>query len=153
MFGLRVSQSEVAAYPEEPGGGAPSVVELPERDAAFETRLRTAVDQDPVVEEAAQRLRDSLSHLDARDEWGRPVAWHLVARIALGAVLPEVSRLLGRLPGGGGESDLLAAARAEVEWERSAVAESDLTDDTPFYDLVTEEIRADDASTGLGWPS
>lgn len=46
--------------------------------------LRDEPDADPVVEAAAQRLRDHLGSLDAVDQWGRPVAWRQVARIALG---------------------------------------------------------------------
>jgi hypothetical protein len=142
MFGARTTRPGAPAYPDEP----PTVVERPASDPALAARLRDEADPDPVVEEAAQRLRDTLSRLDAADEWGRPVAWHLVARIALGAVLPEVSRLLGRLPAGAGEDDLLEAARVEVEWERSAMAQPG-PGHAGWHDPLTSP------ATGVGWPA
>jgi hypothetical protein len=57
-----------------------SVLVLPEADPA----LRDEPDPDPVVQAAADRLREQLSSLQATDEWGRPVTWRQVARIALG---------------------------------------------------------------------
>lgn len=59
---------------------------LPEVDACF----RNAVDPDPLVEAMVERLRSSLSGLVALDEYGRPVAWRAVVRVALG---PTLSRL------------------------------------------------------------
>lgn len=53
--------------------------------------LRDERDPDPLVEEATQRLRDRLQSLEAVDEWGRPLPWRHVARIALGSlVTPRV---------------------------------------------------------------
>ena|SRR5947209_607302 len=52
--------------------------------------MRDEHDPDPLVEEATDRLRASLTALDARDEWGRQLAWRQVARIALGPVLTQL---------------------------------------------------------------
>lgn len=52
--------------------------------------LRDQVDPDPVVEEAVQRLRSQVSNLEARDEWGRPLAWRQVARIVLGPLIADL---------------------------------------------------------------
>ena len=52
--------------------------------------LRDEVDPDPLIEEMVGRLREGLSNLDAMDEWGRPLAWRNVVRLALG---PLASRL------------------------------------------------------------
>jgi hypothetical protein len=53
--------------------------------------LKHEADPDPLIEAAAQRLREQLSALTATDEWGRPVPWRHVARIALGPlVTPRV---------------------------------------------------------------
>ena len=65
-----------------PDDPEPRVVDLVLRDVVPE--LRDEPDLDPVVEAAAQRLREKLGSLDAVDEWGRPLAWRQVARIALG---------------------------------------------------------------------
>lgn len=63
----------------------------PERHAMLElgreevhADLRDEPDPDPVVEAATQRLREQLSTMEPVDQWGRPVAWRQVARIALG---------------------------------------------------------------------
>lgn len=52
--------------------------------------LRDEWDPDPLVEQAVQRLRDSLGGLAAVDEWGRPMAWRHIVRSALGPVLGEL---------------------------------------------------------------
>jgi hypothetical protein len=52
--------------------------------------LRDEVDPDPLIEEMVARLRDGLSNLHAVDEWGRPLAWRNVVRLALG---PMAGRL------------------------------------------------------------
>jgi hypothetical protein len=52
--------------------------------------LRDEADPDPLVEEAAERLRAALVALDARDEWGRAIAWRQVARIAVGPLLTQL---------------------------------------------------------------
>ncbi|HET6817866.1 MAG TPA: hypothetical protein VFH66_11625 [Mycobacteriales bacterium] len=52
--------------------------------------LRDEVDPDPLVEEAVERLRDALGTLVARDEWGRPLPWRQVARIAIGPLLTQL---------------------------------------------------------------
>ena len=59
---------------------------LPEVDASF----RGAVDPDPLVEAMVERLRRSLSGLVALDEYGRPVAWRVVVRVALGPTLSQL---------------------------------------------------------------
>lgn len=60
----------------------PQVLETtPEPDPA----LRNEVDPDPLIEEMVGRLRDGLSSLVAVDEWGRPLAWRNVVRLALGS--------------------------------------------------------------------
>ena len=51
--------------------------------------LRGEPDPDPVVEAAAERLREQLSSLTALDQWGRPVPWRQVARIALGPLATQ----------------------------------------------------------------
>jgi hypothetical protein len=61
-------------------------MEMPESDPA----LRNEVDPDPLIEEMVGRLRDGLGTLVAIDEWGRPLAWRNVVRLALG---PTASRL------------------------------------------------------------
>ena len=52
--------------------------------------LRDEVDSDPLVEEATERLRAALTVLEPRDEWGRPIAWRQVARIALGPLVTQL---------------------------------------------------------------
>jgi hypothetical protein len=52
--------------------------------------LRNEIDPDPLIEEMVARLRDGLSAMDAVDEWGRPMAWRNVVRLALG---PLASKL------------------------------------------------------------
>ena len=52
--------------------------------------LRDQVDPDPLVEQATDRLRAALTSLDARDEWGRQLAWRQIARIAIGPLLTEL---------------------------------------------------------------
>jgi hypothetical protein len=52
--------------------------------------LRDETDPDPLVEEAVERLRAALVALDARDEWGRTLAWRQVARIAIGPLLTQL---------------------------------------------------------------
>ena len=64
-------------------GVAPVTTALPEVDPA----LREAVDPDPLVEQMVERLRASLSDLVALDEYGRPIAWRHVVRLALGPTL------------------------------------------------------------------
>ncbi len=73
-----------------------------------QTALRDEPDPDPVVEAAAQRLRDQLSSMEPVDSWGRPVAWRQVARIALGDLAtPRVRDVL--------TSDVLAGEVAKRE--------------------------------------
>ena len=52
--------------------------------------LRAEVDPDPLVEQMVERLRGSLSDMVALDEYGRPLAWRHVVRLALG---PTIGRL------------------------------------------------------------
>ena len=64
----------------------PVISELP----VDESELRDEWDPDPLVEQAVQRLRDSLGGMTATDEWGRPMAWRHVVRSALGPLLGEL---------------------------------------------------------------
>lgn len=59
---------------------------LPEVDPVY----RDAVDPDPLVEAMVERLRSSLTGLVALDEYGRPVAWRAVVRVALGPALSQL---------------------------------------------------------------
>jgi hypothetical protein len=59
---------------------------LPIRQDA-DSDLRDEVDPDPLIEEMVERLRTGLGSLVALDEWGRPVAWRQVVRIAAGPSL------------------------------------------------------------------
>lgn len=68
----------------------PEPAPVPSDHAALQEALRRDSDPDPIVEEAAERLRDALTWLDARDEWGRPLAWRQVARIAIGPLLAQL---------------------------------------------------------------
>jgi hypothetical protein len=72
---------------------------LPERSEVTEpvvrldeeaARLRDETDIDPLVEDATARLRESLTQLEARDEWGRTIPWRHVARIVLGPLLTQL---------------------------------------------------------------
>jgi hypothetical protein len=61
----------------------PAVLETtPEPDPL----LRNEVDPDPLIEEMVGRLREGLSSMVAVDEWGRPLAWRNVVRLALGSL-------------------------------------------------------------------
>ncbi len=64
----------------------PATSWLPEVDASY----RDDVDPDPLVEAMVERLRSSLSGLVALDEYGRPVAWRVVVRVALGPTLSQL---------------------------------------------------------------
>ena len=64
----------------------PLQVRVDPRNPAF----RDERDPDPLIEEMVQRLREGLRSLDAVDEWGRPLAWRNMLRMALG---PEIGRL------------------------------------------------------------
>jgi hypothetical protein len=52
--------------------------------------LREEPDPDPLIEAMVQRLREGLGTLSATDEWGRPLSWRNVVRMAVG---PMHSRL------------------------------------------------------------
>lgn len=52
--------------------------------------LRNEVDPDPFIEEMVASLRDKLSTLEAYDEWGRPLAWRNVVRLAVGPVAGQL---------------------------------------------------------------
>lgn len=89
--------------------------------------LRDEVDPDSVVEEAVQRLRSHVSSLEARDEWGRPLAWRQVARIVLGPLIADLR-------------DSQTATRiARALAEHAGPIRSDATD-------VTQQ------HAGVGWP-
>ena len=49
--------------------------------------MRDEIDPDPLIEEMVERLRSGLGSLVAFDEWGRPLAWRQVVRIAAGPTL------------------------------------------------------------------
>lgn len=53
-------------------------------------RLRDEPDADPLVEEMTARLRAGLGSLEATDQYGRPMAWRNVVRLAVG---PALTRL------------------------------------------------------------
>jgi hypothetical protein len=86
-------------------------------------RLRDEVDPDPLVEEAVDRMRSALTSLEARDDWGRPLAWRHVARIALG---PLVTRLRDIQT----TAALLDATRPAPEEPRAALPS---VDEMPFW--------------------
>ncbi len=73
----------MARHRHDKGRVAPVTTALPDVDPA----LREAVDPDPLVEQMVERLRGSLSDLVALDEYGRPIAWRHVVRLALGPTL------------------------------------------------------------------
>jgi hypothetical protein len=73
-----------AREPKDPA--RPATSWLPEVDASY----RDDVDPDPLVEAMVERLRSSLSGLVALDEYGRPVAWRVVVRVALGPTLSQL---------------------------------------------------------------
>jgi hypothetical protein len=65
----------------KPADVEPAVrVEMPAEDPL----LRNEIDPDPLIEEMVARLRSGLTTLHAVDEWGRPLAWRNVVRLALG---------------------------------------------------------------------
>ena len=66
---------------------------MSEVHSALELRyaaLRDEPDTDPLVEEMVARLRHGIGSLHALDEWGRPMSWRNVVRLA---AAPLVSRL------------------------------------------------------------
>lgn len=71
---------------------APAATVRPELDPIdpADERLRAESDPDPLVEQGTERLRAALSSLEAKDEWGRSLAWRQVVRIAMGTVLAEL---------------------------------------------------------------
>lgn len=74
------------ARQESKGAVRPATASLPPVDP----ELREARDPDPLVEDMVERLRGGLSGLVALDEWGRPVAWRNVVRLALGPTLERL---------------------------------------------------------------
>ncbi len=72
----------------------PVTVHLADVDPA----LRDEVDLDPLVEQMTERLRVRLGGLAAIDEFGRPLPWRQVVRLALG---PALVRLRENEPVGG----------------------------------------------------
>lgn len=65
-----------------------TVVEEPRVAApAEDPALRDEKDPDPLIEEMVERLRDGLSSMNAFDEWGRPIAWRNVVRLAVGPLM------------------------------------------------------------------
>jgi hypothetical protein len=74
-----------------PTAAAPEPADaLPAATEPHDLGLRDELDPDPLVEEAVERMRRSLSSLVARDEWGRELAWRQVARIAIGPLLTRL---------------------------------------------------------------
>src|SRR4051794_21944008 len=81
-------RSNPTAHVEAPPAAEPApVYVVPAADVA---RLRDEIDPDPLIEEAAERLRAALTSLEAHDEWGRTLAWRQVARIALGPIVTQL---------------------------------------------------------------
>jgi len=78
--------------------------------------LRDEPDPDPLVEQAADRLRAALTSLEARDEWGRALAWRQIARIALGPLVTELrdSQTAARLLDATRPAPVAAPAEADV---------------------------------------
>ena len=95
------------------------------------TALRDEPDPDPVVEAAAQRLRDHLSSMEPVDSWGRPVPWRQVARIALGDLATSRVR------------DVLTseALTAEVTKREVVVPDAEPEAWRTFFDAVEETDR------------
>lgn len=101
--------------------------------------LRDQVDPDPLVEQATDRLRTALTSLDARDEWGRQLAWRQIARIAIGPLLTELR-------------DSQTAARLT---EATAQVGAQPTPPLVELELFAEPRGAEDGPelTGNGWPT
>lgn len=73
---------------------ADRAIVLPEADADASTRLRDEPDPDPLVEAMTERLRKACPASLSLDEWGRPLAYRHVVRMALTAIpLPLVVEL------------------------------------------------------------
>jgi hypothetical protein len=93
-------------------------------------KLRDEVDPDPMIEEMVERLRENLSSLVAVDEWGRPLAWRNVVRLALGPVAARmrdtetVAALATALA-------MPEAAAAEIPAAEMPVAEAPAVEPTP----------------------
>lgn len=92
--------------------------------------LRDEVDPDPFIEEMVARLRDGLGSLQAIDEWGRPMSWRNIVRMAVG---PTVAQL----------RDAQTATGIAVSLLPGAVE--------PPTDLLEEP--ADLPGQQLGWPA
>ncbi|HET7311520.1 MAG TPA: hypothetical protein VFJ17_09360 [Mycobacteriales bacterium] len=104
-----------------------------EQDSPDADALRHETDPDPVIEEAAERLRAALTCLDARDEWGRAIPWRQVARIALG---PLASRL----------RDAETAALLSAATDTAVPAAAPMT-------LEPELFTTQRSGAETGWPS
>ena len=95
--------------------------------------LRRESDVDPVVEEATERLRAALTSLDARDEWGRPIAWRQVARIAIGPLLAQLrDAQTAALLSSATDTAVPAQAPSAVELELFTTPRSGDDGDLPF---------------------
>jgi hypothetical protein len=131
--------------------------EVPMSDPA----LRDEWDADPLVEQAVGRLREGLGGLAAVDEWGRPLAWRSVVRIAIGPLLgamrdAQTSLVLADALADGDDEQpavslslvdpLVADAPREV-----SVAVRSLSPDRPELRPWDDEVVID--PSWVGWPS
>jgi hypothetical protein len=118
-------------------------------------KLRDEADPDPMVEEMVARLRAGLTSLVAIDEWGRPMAWRNVVRLALGplgskirdteqALELAVSMIPSSTEGASPEvpvAEVTAAGVPVAEAPPPAPAAPE-ADDLPLHDEVMQEQSA-----------
>lgn len=127
----------------------PSVrMEMPEGDPL----LRNEVDPDPLIEEMVGRLRDGLGTLVAIDEWGRPLAWRNVVRLALGPLagkLRDTEQALelavSMIPPSPEAQATVAEVRAELQEladaaEARAAAEAELAEAASQVEIQVEPV-------------
>ena len=124
----------------------PSVrVEMPEGDPL----LRDEVDPDPLIEEMVARLREGLGTLVAIDEWGRPLAWRNVVRLALGPLagkLRDTEQALEIAVSMIPPSSEAQATVAEVKAELQELADAAVARASAEAAAVTEEAPAEEAA-------
>lgn len=98
--------------------------------------MRDEVDPDPLIEEMVERLRSGLGSLVAFDEWGRPVAWRQVVRIAAGPTLAALRDA----------QTAVALGRATQQAEPTAAPEPTLAAE-PTNELAPEATLEPDAES------
>ena len=103
--------------------------------------LRDERDPDPMIEEMAARLRGGLSRLEAYDEWGRPLAWRNVVRLAVG---PMVSQLRDTQTAAEIATTMLAAGSEPVAEPLPALLAEP---------VALEEEQPEVQGHLVGWPS